>query len=112
MVAVLVAVAMAMASVVVVTVAVAVVAVNRRRIGVLDIMVLAITLCIRGPNYWVLKGPRALTIRSLEAQGKYYYCNESRIFWARFPHTFKGLQAMMLRARAMVARCRVEGSRR
>ena len=26
-----------------------------------------VTLCFRGPNYWVLKGSRVLTIRSLEA---------------------------------------------
>ena len=29
-----------------------------------------VTLCFQGPYYWVLKGSRALTIRSLEALGR------------------------------------------
>ena len=28
----------------------------------------SVSLCFQGPYYWVLKGPRALTIGSLEAQ--------------------------------------------
>ena len=34
------------------------------------LLALCLTLCFQGPHYWVLKGSRALTIRSLEAQGK------------------------------------------
>ena len=30
----------------------------------------SVTLCFQGPYYWVLKGSRALIIRSLEAQGQ------------------------------------------
>ena len=43
---------------------------RNRPAGVMPKSCCLLALCFQGPYYWVLKGSRALTIRSLEAQGK------------------------------------------